>query len=126
MKHIELVLATHGENIFWANGLESIVTEYSTKRQESRISDRHREKGLHKNLNRQNHNFGHSPNQTIYEFMRSLRGMVRMARDINLELTEILNCHSQDGVNEVGVLSGHNIVEIENDGNLNEANHFLT
>lgn len=125
MKHIELVLATHGENIFWANGLESIVTEYSTKKQASRVSDRHKENGL-KNISRASHNFSHSPNHTIHEFLKSLRGMVSMARDINLELTEILNSHSQDGVNEAGVLSGHNIVEIENDGNLNEANHFLT
>ena len=125
MKHIELVLATHGENIFWANGLESIVTEYSTKKQASRIYGRHMENKI-RGLGHSIQSFSHSPNQTIHEFIKSLRGMVNMARYINLELTEILNPHSQDVVDEVGVLSGHNIVEIENDGNLNEANHFLT
>lgn len=124
MKHIEIVLATHGENIFWANGLESIVTEYSTKKQEPNISDRHRENRL-RNISFLNHSFGHNPNQTIHDFLKSLRSMVRTARDINLELTKILSPNGQDGVDELGVLSGHNIVNIENDNNLNEANQFL-
>jgi len=126
LKHIELVLATHGENIFWATGLESIVTEYSTKKQSSKISDRHKDRILNINFNHPNYNIGHGHNQTIDGFVKSLRGMVRMARDINLELNEILSHQGQDTNGDTGVLSGHSIVEIENDENLNEANHFLT
>ena len=126
MRHIELVLATHGENIFWANGLESIVTEYSTKKQSSKVFDRHKGRGLNKNFNHPNYNIGHGHDHTIDGFLKSLRGMVSMARDINLELNKILSYQGQYTNGDTGALSGHNIVEIENDENLNEANHFLT
>ncbi len=122
MKPIEIVLATHGENIFWANGLQDIVVEYSTKEQGQTISNRHRPDGRTR-FDLMDLNTGRM--QDIQGFMSAFRRMTEVARNIRSELGDILNYQDFSENKKLDILSGHKVVKIQNETNLNEANHFL-
>lgn len=126
MKYIEIVLATHGENILWASGLENIVTEYSTKEQALVPSLYHKEKSGMSLALRDFRGINHNGSSGIDDFLRCLREVVGLAKTFHYEIGEILNEQPYPADPNLRVLKGHKIVKVENDKNLCEAKHFLT
>ena len=122
MKAIEIVLATHGENLFWASGLESIITEYSTKEQS--VRDDKRKKAVQHSLHEVQHLQLNA--RDIFEFVKTFRKMAEIAREVKAEIEEALETGFCKNGQRENVLTGHRVVKLQNDPNLNEANHFLS
>ena len=124
VKQIEIVLASHGENLLWADGLQKVITEYSTQGQSTSVSEKHKNRTL-TNI----HHFAnarHSDTLGIHAFTESLRNMVSTARQLSIDINEILSDQAQEKGGESSVLlRGHKVIQIDNNPNLNEANHFL-
>ena len=122
MKTVEIVLATNGENLLWANGLQSIITEYSTSPQKPHQKVKHLK--LDSRLGHRNAGFGNI--DPMQEFISDLKERIKYAKEMYVNLATILNFNEDPKSNKNVYLSGHKVVSIENDPNMCEANHFLT
>lgn len=134
MQKIEIVLATHGENLSWAEGLESVITEYATTC------------GIDVGKRMSEHNLVISRKQRFYKPDYKILNHVRrgnlatvsqMADAHNLATLECLTRELADVVSDGKSvlrqlaafihkdLHGHRKRYIENNVNLCESNHFL-
>jgi len=131
---IEIVLATHGENLSWAEGLEPIITEYAT----TSGNDIGKSMSENKFVIRRKQRFYRPDYKTINHVRRgNLVTFAQVADACNLASVECLTRELADVVSDgkdvVRQLTsfihkdllGHRKRYIENNVNLCESNHFL-
>ena len=133
---IEIILATYGENLLWAEGMESVITEYAAtdgfnagkRMTESGFRFKRRRQAYHPDFRVMNQvRIGRlatiwqqldAANLASIECLtRELSDLVADGVDVVRKLTELTA--SRD-------LADHKRVRIKNNVNLCEANHYLT
>jgi hypothetical protein len=125
MKFIEIVIATNGENLSWASGMQDIVIEYSTAEQQRLNKSKHIDAEYSKSLSFHSHTRMTSP-RSFSSFLLNLKKDIKTARKFSKEIDSILSLDGERSELELDILTGHKIVRIENKPNMCEANQYLT
>jgi hypothetical protein len=124
MKFLEIVVASNGENLSWAKGMESIVVEYSTAKQQNKNKQKHADFEQRKDISNFNSTRNYSNNSFI-SFLSELKKDIKFARNVSKEIHDILSLTDKDQESSMDLLSGHRVVQIENNPNMCEANQYL-
>jgi hypothetical protein len=125
MKFLEIVVASNGENLSWAKGMQDIIIEYSTSKQLNKHKQRHADTEYRKNIPNLNNMRDYSGN-SFSSFLSGLKKDIDFARKLHAEIDDILNSNTQSLQVDLDLLSGHKVVQIENNPNMCEANQYLT
>lgn len=133
---IEIVLATYGENLLWAEGMESVITEYAAtddfnagkRMTESEFRFKRKKRAYYPDFR--------VMNQVRVGRLATIWQQLDAANLASIEcLTRELSDLISDGIDVVQKLTqltadrdlvGHKRVRIKNNVNLCEANHYLT
>jgi hypothetical protein len=125
MKFLEIVIASNGENLSWAKGMESIIIEYSTAKQLNKHKQKHIDIEYNKKFSNPIRMVNYSGN-SFSSFLLGLKKNIYFARSVSSEIDNILNSSTQSLEADLNLLTGHRIVHIENKPNMCEANQYLT
>jgi hypothetical protein len=125
MKFLEVVIASNGENLSWAKGMQDIIIEYSTSKQLNKHKQRHADMEYKKNISNLNNIRDYSSN-SFSSFLSGLKKDIKFARSVSKEIDEVLSLTDKDQESSMDLLSGHRVVQIENNPNMCEANQYLT
>ena len=125
MKFLEIVIASNGENLSWAKGMQDIVIEYSTAEQKKFNKQKHIDAEYLKSLSFRSNTCMNSP-RSFSSFLLNLKKDIKTARKFYKEIDIILSLDGERPELELDILTGHKIVRIENKPNMCEANQYLT
>lgn len=125
MKFLEIVIASNGENLSWAKGMESIVVEYSTAKQQNQNKAKHADFEYKRDISNFNFTRNYS-NNSFLSFLSELKKDIKFARSVSKEIDEVLSLTNRHPEFSMDLLSGHRVVQIENNPNMCEANQYLT
>jgi len=125
MKFLEIVIASNGENLSWAGGMQDIVIEYSTAEQQKFNKQKHIDAEYVRALSHRGSFWLCSPN-SFATFLLKLKNDIKIARKFHKEIDSILSLEGESPEPELQLLTGHKIVYIKNNENMCEANQYLT
>ena len=125
MKFLEIVVASNGENLSWASGMQDIIIEYSTAEQQRFNKSKHIDAEYLKSLSFHNNTWINSP-RSFSSFLLNLKKDIKTARKFSKEIDSILSLDGERSELELDILTGHKIMRIENKPNMCEANQYLT
>jgi hypothetical protein len=125
MKFLEIVIASNGENLSWASGMEEIIIEYSTAEQQKFDKQKHIDAQYLQDFFGGSRFFMDHPS-SLAGFLLSLKKNIKIARKFCKEIDNILTPDSKDSELDLDILEGHRIVRVENNQNMCEANQYLT
>ena len=125
MKFLEIVVASNGENLSWASGMQDIIIEYSTAEQQRFNKSKHIDAEYLKSLSFRNNTWINSP-RSFSSFLLNLKKDIKTARKFYKEIDSILSPDEENSQLELDILTGHKVVHIKNNENMCEANQYLT
>jgi hypothetical protein len=125
MKFLEIVIASNGENLSWANGMQDIVIEYSTAEQQKFNKQKHVDAQYVETFSYRGGSFLNHP-MSFASFLLNLKKDIKTAKKFYKEMDRILSLDTENLELELDILTGHKVVRIKNNENMCEANQYLT
>ena len=125
MKFLEIVIASNGENLSWAKGMQDIVIEYSTAEQKKFNKQKHIDAQYVETFSYHDRSFLGRP-MSFASFLLNLKKDIKTAKKFYNEIDSILSLDLESPELELDILTGHKVVHIKNNENMCEANQYLT